>query len=116
MKVLLDHNVPVQLKEFLEGHSAFSARELGWDRLKNGDLMAAAEIAGFDVMVSGDQNISYQHNHSARAISLVILTQTKRRMVLAHHRMIGDAVSRCLLGSFELVTIPGGRRGMRAVE
>jgi predicted nuclease of predicted toxin-antitoxin system len=116
LKVLLDHNVPVQLKEFLEGHSAFSARELGWDLLKNGDLMTAAEIAGFDVMVTGDQNIAYQHNNSTRAVSLVVITQTKRRIVSAHHRMIGEAIARCLPGSFELVTMPGRRRGIQALE
>jgi hypothetical protein len=60
LKVLLDHNVPVQLKPLLEGHSVSTARAVRWDRLAKGDLIAAAEAAGFVAMITGDQNIVYQ--------------------------------------------------------
>jgi hypothetical protein len=38
----------VQLKPVLEGHSTSTACEMQWDRLANGDLLAAAEAAAFE--------------------------------------------------------------------
>ena len=39
----------------------------------NGELLAAAEKAGFDVLITVDQNLSHQHNVSKRALSIVVL-------------------------------------------
>jgi hypothetical protein len=116
LKVLLDHNVPVQLKPLLEGHSTSTAREMQWDRLANGDLLAAAEAAAFDVLITGDQNIAYQHDNSRRIISLVVISQTRRKLVLAHNEAITEAITRARPGSYERVPIPTRRRGIRAVE
>jgi hypothetical protein len=41
--------------------------------LKNGRLLEAAEEAGFDVLITVDQNISGPTNLSGRRIALVIL-------------------------------------------
>ncbi len=60
MKVLFDHNVPKKLRTLLPGHAVSTSRELGWDTLRNGDLLTAAEANGFEVMVTADKNISYQ--------------------------------------------------------
>jgi hypothetical protein len=35
---------------------------MGWDRLTNGELLAAAESAGFDAMITADRNIRRQQN------------------------------------------------------
>jgi hypothetical protein len=59
VKVLLDNNVPVPLRRHLPDHEVYSARQMGWAELSNGDLLAAAEANGFDVMVTGDKNLSY---------------------------------------------------------
>ena len=60
MRVLFDHDVPKRLRSLLPGHEVKTSRELGWDTLRNGDLLDAAEANGFDAMVTGDKNISYQ--------------------------------------------------------
>jgi hypothetical protein len=57
LKVLLDHNLPRQLKAPLGMHEVFAAREMRWDALSNGELIHAAEVEGFQVMVTGDQNL-----------------------------------------------------------
>ena len=59
MKVLLDHHVPAQLKRMLPGHFTSAARQMRWERLKNGDLLAVAEAAGFEAPVTGDQSLFY---------------------------------------------------------
>jgi hypothetical protein len=48
--------------------------------LRNGQLLTAAEIAGFDVIVTVDQNMFYQQNFATRRIALLTLTaRTNRR-------------------------------------
>jgi hypothetical protein len=42
---------------------------------KNGRLLEAAEAAGFDVLITVDQNIPDQQNLAGRAISLLILCE-----------------------------------------
>jgi len=48
-----------------------TAARLGWDRLENGALIRAAEAAGFDILVTCDQNIHYQQNLTDRRIAIV---------------------------------------------
>lgn len=78
-----------------------------WDTLKNGELIASAEEAKFAVLVTGDQNLSYQQNTAKRVISLVVLTQTSRKLLAGHERSILQAIARVRPGSYEIVTIPG---------
>jgi hypothetical protein len=42
--------------------------------LTNGDLLKAANEAGFSLLVTADQNIVYQQNMKARPIGLVVLS------------------------------------------
>jgi alkanesulfonate monooxygenase SsuD/methylene tetrahydromethanopterin reductase-like flavin-dependent oxidoreductase (luciferase family) len=37
--------------------------------LSNGDLITAAEKAGFDIFVTADQNLAYQQNLTGRLLS-----------------------------------------------
>jgi len=46
--------------QFLTTHIVEEARLHGWEELANGELIDAAEQAGFDVMVTTDKNIRYQ--------------------------------------------------------
>jgi hypothetical protein len=40
---------------------------MGWDRLSNGDLLTAAEQAGFEVLLTTDQNIPHSTQFSGNA-------------------------------------------------
>ncbi len=58
MRILFDKNVPVGVRGFLPIHEVRTFVETQWpDQLKNGELLTMAEQAGFDVMVTSDQNI-----------------------------------------------------------
>jgi hypothetical protein len=48
--------------------------------LKNGRLLEAAEEAGFDVLITVDQNIPDQQNLTGRKISLIILCGPTNRL------------------------------------
>jgi len=52
MLVLFDQSTPVPIRPSLKGHTVETAWQRGWDKLKNGDLLRAAEEAGFEVLVT----------------------------------------------------------------
>lgn len=74
MRILLDQNSPKGLAALLVGHEVSRAAPMGWAELDNGELLAAAEAAGFDLMITGDQNLRYQHNLAGRRIALAVLS------------------------------------------
>ncbi|MBK8337317.1 MAG: DUF5615 family PIN-like protein [Sterolibacteriaceae bacterium] len=76
MKVLFDQGTPAPLRKALTGHDVQTAYELGWSGLQNGELISAAEAAGFEVFVTTDRNLKYQQNLVARKLSIVVLLTT----------------------------------------
>lgn len=73
MKVLFDQGTPVPLRRYLPDHNVATAAELEWSQLTNGELLAAATEAGFEVFVTTDQNLRYQQNLKNRMIAIVVL-------------------------------------------
>ena len=65
------------LRRSLLGHEVTTAHEQGWSRLQNGELISAAEEAGFEVFVTTDKNLKYQQNLSVRRLAVVILLTTE---------------------------------------
>ncbi len=53
------------------------ADELGWQGLENGALLDAAEQAGFDLLLTCDQNVRYQQNLTNRKLALVVLSSNQ---------------------------------------
>ena len=80
MKVLLDHNVPKRFGGRLTGHQAITARQMRWDGLDNGRLLQAASNGGFDVLLSIDKSIQFQHNLSKLPLPIVILDSRSNAM------------------------------------
>jgi hypothetical protein len=60
MRILFDHVTPKGLARALTGHTVTKAKDRGWDTLSNGDLLAAAARAGFDVLLTADKNMRFQ--------------------------------------------------------
>lgn len=73
MKVLLDENLPHDLRHELTGHDVFTVRYQGWNGMKNGALLATAAAAGFDVMITMDTGVNFQQNLATLPLSVVIL-------------------------------------------
>jgi hypothetical protein len=74
VKILFDANTPAPLARFLRGHDVVRADQLGWQGLENGVLLDTAEGAGFDLLLTCDQNVRYQQNFTGRKLALVILS------------------------------------------
>ena len=73
MRILLDENLPKRLKSELGGHEVWTIRDKRWSGKKNGELLGLAIQDRFDVFVTADQNIEYQHNLANYAITVVFL-------------------------------------------
>ncbi len=73
MRVLLDHCMDRRVVRIISGHEVVQARHMGWERLRNGALVSAADEERFDAMVTVDKNLRYQQNLAGRRIAVVIL-------------------------------------------
>ena len=100
MRMLLDQNAPRGLRDHLPGHTIFSARQMGWGVLENGDLIAAAEAEGFDVLITSDQNIRYQQNLSGRRIARVVLDTNHWDVIRQKIDKMRDAVGSAVTGAY----------------
>jgi len=71
-RVLLDENLPRLLKRELPGVEVHTVAEMGWAGVKNGKLLRLAE-AEFDVLVTADQNLSYQQPVTTFQLGFAVL-------------------------------------------
>jgi hypothetical protein len=75
-EVLLDECLPVDFRHSFPEHEARTVQWAGLKGKKNGELLLAAEIAGYDVLLTVDQGIPRQQSLAERKLS-VILIQTR---------------------------------------
>jgi hypothetical protein len=108
MLVLLDQGTPVPIRAFLRAHTVQTASQRGWDTLKNGELLKAAEDAGFEVLVTPDKNIRYQQNLTVRRIALVVVGNPQWPILRLHVERVVSAVDAAAPGSYTEVEIPEG--------
>ena len=105
MRVLFDQGTPVPLRESLTQHEVSTAYERGWSALKNGELLDAAELAGFDILVTTDQNLTHQQNLGMRGIAIVVLTSTSWPRIQYEIAAVIRAVNEASAGSYTEVQI-----------
>ena len=73
MKILLDECVPERFRRHLPDHEVHSARYAGLKTRKNGELLHLAEEAGYEIHLTVDQGIPYQHSMIGRRIAVLVL-------------------------------------------
>jgi hypothetical protein len=69
MKILLDENLPHELRHEISGHDVFTVKYLGWSGMKNGLLKAAIVLQVGSITIndngryrSGSRNSWLQHS------------------------------------------------------
>jgi hypothetical protein len=100
VRVLFDQGTPAPLRVALPDHLVQTAYELGWATLKNGELIASAEAAGFEVLLTTDKNLKYQQNLTARSIAIVVLSTTSWPRIKSVLPAIVQAVNAAAPGSY----------------
>jgi predicted nuclease of predicted toxin-antitoxin system len=106
MRILLDHNTPAPLRYSLQGHQVETAYERGWAVLSNGDLLSAAESAGFDLMITTDKGIRHQQNLAGRKLSLLVIDTNDWTRIRRSQALIVARVSSLRPGEYAEVQIP----------
>ena len=104
-RILLDHNLALDLRDLLPGHDVRHAIEMGWDQIANGELLTIAEAAGFEIVITADQNIRYQQNLSGRRLSLVVLSTNHWPTLRGSIGLIVETLGLVTPGSYHEVTV-----------
>ncbi len=106
MLILFDNGTPAPLRHALKGHVVVEAIERGWERLSNGDLIAAAEAAGFELLLTTDKNMRYQQNLKGRRIAFIVVGNQQWPVLRRYVDRVAAAVDAATAGSFAEVEIP----------
>jgi hypothetical protein len=97
--------MPIGLRAVLPDHEVISAPKMGWGALENGELLAVAEANGFDVLITGDKNISYQQRLTGRRIAIIVLSTNHWPTVRAQQELVVDAVKAAFAGGYAEVAL-----------
>jgi predicted nuclease of predicted toxin-antitoxin system len=73
MKILLDECLPLDFRHSFPTHDVHTAQWAGFKGKKNGDLLRAAESAGYDVLLTVDQGIPRQQSAADRRLSIILV-------------------------------------------
>ena len=73
MKILLDECLPLDFRHKFPNHDAHTAQWAGFKGKKNGELLLAAEMAGYDVLLTVDQGIPDQQHSASRKLSIMLI-------------------------------------------
>lgn len=77
MKVLLDECLPLDFRHELRGHEAYTVQWAGFKGMKNGELLGAAESAGYEVLLTVDQGIPYQNSVASGKLAIIGFVQPR---------------------------------------
>ena len=73
MRLLLDVQLPHELRHIIEGHDVFTVTYAGLSGPKNGVLLRAAAERGVDALITNDHELEYQQHLSTLPIAIVVL-------------------------------------------
>lgn len=73
MRVLLDEQLPRQLVPYFVRHDVRTVPQEGWAGLKNGALLAKAEEASYEVLITGAKNMPFQQNIARRRLGVLVM-------------------------------------------
>src|SRR6202041_4104507 len=100
MRVLFDQATPVPIRSYLAGHDVRTAAQQGWDTLKDGELLAAAEADGFDLLLTTDKNMRHEQNLAGRKIAVVVLGLQQWPSLRPQVERVVEAIKTAAPGSY----------------
>jgi len=106
VRILFDQGTPVPLRSHLSSHEVATAFERQWSTLTNGELLQQAEAAGYDLLVTTDQNLRYQQYLTGRRIAVVVISSTSWPRIQKDIAKVVDAITHVEPGSYIEVPVP----------
>jgi predicted nuclease of predicted toxin-antitoxin system len=80
MKLLLDENLPHELRHLLLPHEVYTVAYMKWAGIGNGRLLRLAASAGFLAFVTLDQGIADQQYPGTLPLHVVLISAKSNRM------------------------------------
>jgi hypothetical protein len=106
VRVLFDQGTPEPLRHSLAQYEVDTAYERGWSKLKNGELLDAAEKEGYAILLTTDSNLKYQQNLQSRRIAVVVLSTPSWPRIQRAIGLVIGAIERAAAGSYSEVVVP----------
>jgi len=91
--------MPQPLRRYLGEFEISTAQEMGWGRVKNGELLKRAEGV-FDVFLTADQRLKYQQNLAGRQLAILVLSTNRWPRVKAKTAEIIAAIQSLKPGDY----------------
>lgn len=105
MRILFDQGTPAPLRHHLRPHTVDTVAERDWSLLTNGDLLRSAEQDGYDILITTDQNLSYQQNLAGRRLGIVVLMKASWPKIQQRIPDVVAAIARAAGGGYEEVNV-----------
>jgi hypothetical protein len=80
VKILLDECLPVDFRLSFQNHDAHTVQWVGFKGKSNGELLRAAELAGYDVLLTVDHGIPYQQPSVSRKLSIIVIRSRSNQL------------------------------------
>lgn len=77
MRLLLDDNLPNQLKNDFPEHEIYTVHDKGWNGIKNTELIKLLMDNNFDSLLTFENNLQYQPNPLQYTITILVLSAPK---------------------------------------
>jgi len=104
VKILFDECMPQPLRRRLAEFDIATAQEMGWGRVKNGELLQLAEGA-FDAFLTSDQQLKYQQNLKGRKLAILVPSTNRWPKVKAKTQEIIAAIQALKPGDYVELTL-----------
>ena len=78
--MLLDESLPRPWKQEIPNHEVLHVADLGWQGLRNGELLRRAASEGFEVLITADRNIEHQQNLALARLAVVAVRSPRNRI------------------------------------
>jgi hypothetical protein len=105
-RILFDHCTPKPLRRLLSNQEIRTCYEEGWATLRNGDLLAAADAARFDIFITADRNLRYQQNLGPRQVEIIEFPTNRLALMERLVPAIQQALTNATPGTYQIVSMP----------
>ena len=74
MKILLDENIDIRFRKSFPGnYEVYTVKDMGWNGIKNGELIQLLAENNFDFWIVADKNIPFQQNITNIPFTIIVL-------------------------------------------
>lgn len=104
-KIILDENLAGRFRTHLSEFDVVTVRYQGWCGIKNGDLIRLID-GNFDILITGDKNLRYQQNNTARKIAIIEVPSTQLKALLRVRCEIVRVIRTISPGEYVKILLP----------